>query len=257
MKLPTEDRKFIQIHSSAKKIQSFTSEDFKELYLYLVYICEISGITKPTNNILKYTAEYLRDDYKELALDDVKLAFKMAFSYKLDIDDLNNYGTLNIIWVGKILQSYIVQRNKSITNFELEKYKLDFEKSLEISDVEIDDIMATSVVKNYTIWKTTNDFSDLGNSTYNFLLRKKIIDFDNETKHKLMVLAKEKIKTDSMNPNISLFMRSVISLKNDIPLDTIKIVAKDLCVIEFFKKVSITNDDIGFYLADCFIKKTI
>ena len=48
-----ENKKYIPLHFEHKKIKNFNEGDYKNLYIYLVKLCEISGVTKPSGEVLK------------------------------------------------------------------------------------------------------------------------------------------------------------------------------------------------------------
>ncbi len=230
--LRPESRKYIPIHFEYKKIKNYNEEDYKSLYIYLVKLCQISGVQKPTNDILKSIVIFLKEAYSDFSQKEIETSFTMALSYQLDIDDLNNYGTMNVIWISKILQAYKINRSKALIEYEIKKRDIDLEKSQEKTQEEVDQYMAKATIVNFEKYKETKVFSDLGNSTYNFLSRSKLLILTDEQKKLLMLEANKRLLDNSLNVNKeNVFIRSVMSLKGGIPEHASRTVARD-CAVE-------------------------
>ena len=193
----------------------------------------MSGVTKPTNEVLKSIVIFLKESYGDFSQKEIEKAFSMAFSYQLPIDDLNNYGNINVIWISKILQAYKINRSKALIDYEVKKREIEFEKSQEKSQEEVDQYMAKATIINFEKYKETKEFSDLGNSTYNFLSRAKLLILTDEQKKLLMLEANKRLLDNSLNVNKeNVFIRAVMSLKDGIPEHASRTVARD-CAVEW------------------------
>lgn len=235
--LPTETRKFAVLNFEHKKIKNFNEGDYKNLYIYLVKLCEMSGITKPTNEALKSIVIFLKENYGNFSQVEVETAFSMAFAFKLDLEDVNNYGSLSVIWISKILNAYKIKRDKALVEYEVKKREIDFEKSQEKSQEEIDSYMATATLSNFEKYKETKKFSDLGNSIFNFASRVKILILSDEEKQQLMVDANKRLLDNSLSTDKeNVFVRALSSLKDGIPIDKARVVARDIAVEKLFDK---------------------
>ena len=191
--LQIENKKYIPLHFEHKKIKNFNEGDYKNLYIYLVKLCEISGVTKPSGEVLKSIVIFLKETYGDFSQKEIETAFSMAFSFKLDLDDISNYGNINVIWISKILNAYKIKRDKALIEYEVKKRAIEFEKSQEKTQEEVDQYMAKATIVNFEKYKETKVFSDLGNSTYNFLSRSKLLILTDEQKKLLMLEANKRL----------------------------------------------------------------
>ena len=232
-----ENKKYIPLHFEHKKIKNFNEGDYKNLYIYLVKLCEISGVTKPSGEVLKSIVIFLKESYGDFSQKEIETAFSMAFSFKLDLDDISNYGNINVIWISKILNAYKIKRDKALIEYEVKKRAIEFEKSQEKTQAEVDQYMAKATIVNFEKYKETKVFSDLGNSTYNFLSRSKLLILTDEQKKLLMLEANKRLLDNSLNVNKeNVFIRAVTSLKNGIPEHASRTVARDCAVEQKFQE---------------------
>ena len=230
-----ESRKFAVLNFEHKKIKNFNEGDYKNLYIYLVKLCEMSGITKPTNEALKSIVIFLKENYGNFSQVEVETAFSMAFAFKLDIEDINNYGSLSVIWISKILNAYKIKRDKALIEYEVKKREIDFEKSQEKSQEEIDSYMATATLSNFEKYKENKDFSDMGSSIFNTLSRFGLIKLTDEEKVNLMKRARQSILKRSQGEDTGL-KRIVTSLTKGTPDEMERFEARDIAVVDLFDK---------------------
>jgi hypothetical protein len=232
-----ENKKYIPLHFEHKKIKNFNEGDYKNLYIYLVKLCEISGVTKPSGEVLKSIVIFLKETYGDFSQKEIETAFSMAFSFKLDLDDISNYGNINVIWISKILNAYKIKRDKALIEYEKKRRAIDFEKSQEKSKEEIEKYMSQAVISNFEKYKETKKFSDLGNSIFNFASRIKILTLTDKEKQQLMIDANKRLLDNSLSTDKeNVFVRALSSLKEGIPVDKARIVARDISVEKLFDK---------------------
>jgi hypothetical protein len=233
--LQIEHKKYIPLHFEHKKIKNFNEEDYKNLYKYLVKLCQISGVQKPENEALKSVIVFLKETYSDFSKNEIETAFNMAFSYQLEISDLNNYGTLNVIWISKILNAYKLKRDRALIEFEKKRRELEFEKSQEKTQAEIDSYMATATLANFEKYKETKDFSDMGSSIFNTLSRFGLIVLSDDEKIHLMKRARQSILKRSQGEDTGL-KRIVTSLTKGTPAEMERYEARDIAVVDLFDK---------------------
>jgi len=234
--LQIEHKKYIPLHFEHKKIKNFNEEDYKNLYKYLVKLCQISGVQKPENEALKSVIVFLKETYSDFSKNEIETAFNMAFSYQLEISDLNNYGTLNVIWISKILNAYKLKRDRALIEFEKKRRELEFEKSQEKTQAEIDEFMRKACMENFDKYKLTKDFSDMGSSIFNTLSRFGLIKLTDEEKVNLMKRARQSILKRSQGEETGL-KRIVTSLTKGTHADMERFEARDIAVTDFFDKL--------------------
>lgn len=242
--LQINHKKYIPLHFEYKKIKDFNESDYKSLYGYLVKLCEMSGVNKPTNDILKSVIVFLKDAYGDFSEMEIQTAFNMAFSHQLNIDDVSNYGSLNVIWISKILQAYKLNRGKALSDYETKRREIEFEKSQEKSQEEINRYMSEAVISNFEKFKLNKKFSDMGNSIFNFLTRVQLLPLTDEEKKSLMVEANKRLLDNSLNNDReNVFTRALSSLKDGIPANISRIMARDIAVEKRFEKWIDNNVD--------------
>jgi hypothetical protein len=172
----------------------------------------------------------------------------MAFSYQLPIDDLNNYGNINVIWISKILQAYKINRSKALIDYEVKKREIEFEKSQEKTQEEIDDFMKKACLNNFEKYKENKDFSDMGSSIFNTLNRFGLIKLNEEEKVNLMKRARQSILKRSQGEETGL-KRIISSLTKGTPAEMERFEARDIAVTDFFDKLIKDKIDLNKLLS--------
>jgi hypothetical protein len=243
-----ENKKYIPLHFEHKKIKNFNEGDYKNLYIYLVKLCEISGVTKPSGEVLKSIVIFLKETYGDFSQKEIETAFSMAFSFKLDISDLNNYGNINVIWISKILNAYKIKRDKALIEYEKKRRELEHEKSQEKTQAEIDDFMKKACLNNFEKYKETKDFSDMGSSIFKTLNRFGLIVLNEEEKVSLMKRARQSILKRSQGEETGL-KRIVSSLTKGTPAEMERFEARDIAVTDFFDKLIKDKVDLNKLLS--------
>jgi hypothetical protein len=208
----------------------------------------MSGVTKPTNEVLKSIVIFLKESYGDFSQKEVEKAFSMAFSYQLPIDDLNNYGNINVIWISKILQAYKINRSKALIDYEVKKREIEFEKSQEKTQEEIDDFMKKACLNNFEKYKENKDFSDMGSSIFNTLNRFGLIKLNEEEKVNLMKRARQSILKRSQGEETGL-KRIISSLTKGTPAEMERFEARDIAVTDFFDKLIKDKIDLNKLLS--------
>jgi hypothetical protein len=234
------------LHFSEKKINDFIDQDYQELYKYLTYISELSGIKKPSKEILKDNMMFLKEAFGDFSIAEIKKSFTMAYSFQLEIEDLNHYGSLTPLWLGKILNAYKNKRANDLIEYEKERRKLaQTEKEEVVTEEMINSRMANFTMLNFEKYKETKDFSDLGASTYKFLVRNEIINPTIDEKEKAMIKAKESLLKRSMNDKYKNSLNRVVkSLSSGTEAEQERLEARDILVIEFFDMLIETKVEI-------------
>jgi hypothetical protein len=251
--LPSTERKLAELNLSTKKIAKFDKSDYQKLYLYLVGLSKVSGIKEPPDkDVLMTITGFLKENFYDFSQEEIEKSFNMAFAHKLpDLknEDIQNYGVLTPIWFGKILNSYKTLRSKELIRFNTEFQRLEREKQREISEIESDKIMANSILVHYEKFVQENIVVDFGNSMYNWLTKKAILNLNVETKHKLLNEAKKNLMDKSLDKsNTNPFDRVVSSMKNGMPEDVAKSEAMTLGVKYFFKDIKENKTDFKLLL---------
>lgn len=244
--LPIECKTIVKLHLETKKLRSYTANDYEAVDKYLISLCELSGIKKPSKEVRIGILGFLKEAYADFSLEEIKRAILMAYKFELDIDDINPYGGLTAIWLGKILNAYKKVKNKELQEYNKRKEKLELESKMQISGQDADQIMRQAVISHYTQFFKNGVLIDFGNSLYNYLVKRKLIDLTPEQKKELMIGAMEVLKIRSMNATPdNPFERILKSMRGDIPENIVIQEAKTLAVRNFFKEIHSSNKDIS------------
>lgn len=251
--IPSYERKLSELNLSSKKISNFDAKDYQKLYLYLISLSKISGIKEPPDkDVLMNITGFLKENFSDFSQEEIEKAFSMAFAGKLPSlrsEDIQNYGNLTPIWFGNILNSFKELRSKELTKFYQEVSRLEREKKREISEIEADNIMATSIILHYDKFLKENIVVDFGNSMYNWLTKKTILNLSIETKHKLLDEAKKNLMDKSLDKsNTNPFDRVLNSLKEGLPENLAKSEAMTLAVKYFFSDLKENKTDVKLLL---------
>lgn len=243
--LPTEKKRFLPVHFQYEKIGSYKDQNgyndkkCQEVYKCLIDICALCGVSKPLKETLKLITSFLIDEWGDFSIQEISIAFKMAYTYKLDVEDLNNYGTINVIWIARILKAYRDKRESDLKSYELEKRKvIEQQSKVEPTQEDQNKIMATAVMIAFDTYKNTNEFSDIGNSIFKFLAKQGNISLTQDEQIELMAKAEQSLKQKSMSDKYKNSINRVLdSLKDEIPAFKQKMEARDIAVTMYFDRL--------------------
>jgi hypothetical protein len=94
---------------------------YTQIYNVITAIFPLFGIDG-TKEYYMETADYIGRNYKLISPEEIKTAFELYSTEKLDLDDdIKFYGKINIHTLGKIINAYISWRNKITYQIEKEK----------------------------------------------------------------------------------------------------------------------------------------
>jgi hypothetical protein len=209
----------VKFHIEEKAIKHFEASDFKKLDDYLLGWAKFTGITPaPDKQTRDMLIVFLQKNFAYFTLQEMTNAFNLAIARKLPIKDINHYNQLSGQWVSQILQSYQIERNKALSKYNDELAKLELENGSEISEEEQDKIMDQAIKSAYKKYKDSpsEGLVDMGNSMYNYMERKGIINLSVSEKNELLSKAKNQVIR-----NLQLRKMQASSIKK---LDTQKII---------------------------------
>ncbi|NDG19887.1 MAG: hypothetical protein EB117_16710 [Betaproteobacteria bacterium] len=175
---------------------------YTQIYNVITAIFPLFGIDG-TKEYYMETADYIGRNYKLISPEEIRTAFELYSTSQLDLDeDVKFYGKINIHTLGKIINSYILWRNKITYVIEKEKAeKLEqdiLEKKREILSREYDKDFENKL-KNFT----SDDFNDVPIYWYDIAVRLGYLNWEEGEKEKLWEEAKqlalqEKPESDAM-----------------------------------------------------------
>lgn len=187
----------VKFHIEEKAIKHFLAEDFKKLDDYLLGWAKFTGITPaPDKKTRDMLIVFITKNFGYFTLHEMTNAFNMAIAGKLPIKDINNYNKLSGQWVSGILNAYQIERNKAMTKYNDEISRVTLIEKGERPESEQDAIMVDAIIRAYNNFLDNPDEEviDLGNSMYNFLERKGIVNLSVSEKEDLLLIATNQVK---------------------------------------------------------------
>lgn len=204
-----------------------------EIYDTLVSIFPLYGIDGPKEMYME-VSDYLARNFKLISPEEVRTAFELFSSDMLDLDeDVKFYGKINVHTLGKVINAYILWRNK-IT------YLIEKEKQDKIDE----DIRQNKLAENHKEYLKnfdsklaafhSNDYNDIPVFWYDICNRLGYLHWEDGEKERLWEMAKELAKKEVPNTDNVYEKRSLMKKIEQGNLPRAKVIAYQLAV---YKKV--------------------
>ena len=104
---------------------------YTQVYNIITSLFPLYGIDG-TKEYYMEVADHIGRNYKLLAPEEIKTAFELYSTQQLDLDeDIKFYGKINLHTLGKIINSYMLWRNK--ITYQIEKEKQEQENQVPVT----------------------------------------------------------------------------------------------------------------------------
>ena len=249
LELSTVSKKIVEFYNSAKKIRQFDANDLINLSKCLQGCAFDVGIKDPIeeSNLVRIT-EFIQRNYLDLSIEQISLAFEMALTGKLDLDqnDLEHYQQFSMLYISKILNSFKELQTIKIKDHQLTKpepaKKIIMETEKEYKERNI--IATLNLYQAYKIGEKVIDFDNL---TFKYLYKRGLIQFteveiksakNKAYKQWLSDLAKESITANQVQlPILTAKIASLQSKKfTESDLKIISSKARTIALCELFQE---------------------
>jgi hypothetical protein len=176
--LPKQNVSIYDAYKKSIRIMDFTTQQqmnnlVEALGKWSFYL----GISDKINEKdLILNAQFIKENFGTLNLTDINYAIKMCTAQELD-DNIEHFGKLSPLYIGKVLNSYKSKRNAIITEINRKVATLDFNLNIKIPSKE----QRLSFLKNiiHNAWETVNKenkiYIDFGDCIYLIIKEKKLI----------------------------------------------------------------------------------
>lgn len=179
---------------------------------------------------LMIIVDFINKNYPFLTLGEIELAINLSVTRKLE--DVDFYGYFSPLYVGKILDSYLYYRKKTLSDAIRRKEKADMEKKEREnrpSPEKQAEIAREIFTGFYSEWKESGEIRDMLNYGYNFLRRIDLLVVTKEDIEAAQAYAKKK----TLEKNKNSFLKPVDSENEE------KRYARNWCVQKYFESVDI------------------
>ena len=103
------------MRNTTTKLRDCKGQELKQLSLQLPKFAVICGIREPlTDEINTFTVKFLKENYKDLSVEEIELAFIKYIRGDLN-DSINPFGIFSPKFISDVLKDYRRVRNKEIT----------------------------------------------------------------------------------------------------------------------------------------------
>lgn len=204
-KMPKTDIAIYDAYKTMKSIGEFTSNNEMNKLVELIgqwgYYLGISENISQKELILN--AQFIKENFGKLNLVDIKEAIRLSTTDQLNVD-VNPYGKLSPLYIGKILNAYktkrstvIVETNQKLLNIENEKSKPMPSKTERKKSIEIILIDAWNIVNT-----KKETYYDFGDTIYNIIRLNKLVVFNNNIIQQATNYAKRQIAEEKKSSNL-------------------------------------------------------
>lgn len=171
----------LAMNPESEKIGTYTSlskmrynDRMKYFDEWILQICYFVGIDPaPEAPIRVMVMEFMIENYPTFSLDEIKHAFKMALSGKLDLthDQMNHFNKFTAIWVTTIMNAYKRYLNKFLAEYKQKESRMIEENNSQISDQEAHKIMKEALIGLYQKHTNKEEWHDINGSCYDWAVR--------------------------------------------------------------------------------------
>lgn len=251
----------VEFYNSAKKIRQFDGNDLINLSKCLQGCAFDVGIKDPIeqSNLVRIT-EFIQRNYTDLSIEQISLAFEMALTGKLDLDqkDLEHYQQFSMLYISKILNSFKEKQHNEIKNYKMIPKQI---QNIEETEQQYHDRNIAYCISAFEQFKKSGEFKDLDNLVFKYLWKRKVISFTTEQINKfqkqalknwISELAKASISAGSVElPGIMIKIRDLQNEKlSESDKKVIAIKARYLAINEAFTNYIEMDVDLSELLID-------
>lgn len=228
--------KEIAVASFGKKLKDYSFDEMIVLMNGLIHKAYLSCGTKIDTKLINQTINELCIDLQKengfMSFEDVQIAFKNGWKKKYgEYYGLNN--ATYFIWVN----AYSADENRARIKKLIADAKENHNKvePVKKTEAEIEAFMKTAVLDSFEAFKRGAFITDSGNVKYNYLDKRRLIDFTVARKNKILKIAEERLKAEALEG-----MRQtqiVKSAMSKIHPETIKSEAKKEALNQYFSQL--------------------
>jgi len=195
-KLNSQEQKIV-LGSLEKKIEEFTNEDFKSLHKLLLKWGKFIGLKEaPDDEQMFMLVVFVKDNFTKMSLAEITNAFNLAIAGTLNIN-VEHYNSFSPIYISKIFNAYLEHKKEVMYKMhKLEEEEAQKEREKPLTEEELEQKNkenAIMVFKQYQAEKTVPDY---GYVIYDYLIGKKLINFNKEEKTEILAEAKRRAIED-------------------------------------------------------------
>ena len=133
---------------------------YTQVYNIITSLFPLYGIDG-TKEYYMEVADHIGRNYKLLAPEEIKTAFELYSTQQLDLDeDIKFYGKINLHTLGKIINSYMLWRNKITYQIEKEKQDKLEEDVLRVTEQELEYWNKRGLSPNYIYELAESDWEN-------------------------------------------------------------------------------------------------
>ena len=216
-----------------------------------LWMANLGVINSITDTEIGIIANFIRDNYNFLTIQEIKLAMNLSMTAKLNCDSELYNKSFSAKYVGKILNAYIEYRNSELSDFrnrvEVERQKM---ADVPPSPKEKMDIAIDFLKNCYKAFSEDNTDTDGFHIVYEFLKKTKRLRGGKEKVDAALKYG-EKAAKEFMNTQYKDGMGNIVKGYNQVDKDHLKTrFAKSYIVADFFK-----NNKFEDFIASITIKE--
>ncbi len=204
-------------YKNEKRIESFnTNAQMNRLVELLGQWSFYLGLSeKVSDKELILNAQFIKENFGALNLYDIKEAMKMSATEKLG--DIEHYGKLSPLFIGKILNAYKSKRSEVIVTINQQVQKINFSKENK-KPTEKESITNMKIILQ-SAWDTVNvekrTYLDFGDCVYNFIKKYKLVTVNDKLVGEAMKYAEAKIREEKHNSSLKSVINNTAFKKLD------------------------------------------
>lgn len=92
-------------------------EPIKQVLRYVITLVGITAKNLPDDTQKKVMIQFVRDDLGDFTLDEIRIAFRLAVSGKLDINP-ETFQNMSSLYIGKVMMAYKKYKSPILANFK-------------------------------------------------------------------------------------------------------------------------------------------
>lgn len=197
--LNQQEREVIKCDSAYLKIRNFKVQNFNELAIKIIEWSKFLGLREPHDKKeLGLLLAFLKNQYGDFTMPEISLAFELAMTQQLNIDNINHYQSFSAMYLSMILNSYREFRS----DIRMKKIALE-QKQKELNEIKSRPSIEEREKQNYEgLLKYINDKKQLPiawdyEGCYNHMERIGIINLTDGQKAEYKNKIEERIKSEA------------------------------------------------------------
>ncbi len=215
--IPKTNVKIYDAYKSLQKIQSYNSNaQMNKLVEVLGQWSFYLGLSeKVSDKELILNAQFIKENFGGLNIFDISEAMKMSATEKLG--NIEHYGKLSPLFIGKILNAYKSKRSEVIVTVNQEISKIKTLKEIK-KPTEEESISNMKIILR-TAWETVNiqkqTYLDFGDCVYNFIKKYKLVSVNKKLVGEAMKYAEKQIRNEKHNSSLKSVINNTAFTKLD------------------------------------------